>query len=104
MTHAERLRQTARDSGHKANIEAFLAGAEALDERDEALAKLRKTEEALLASENFRRAYQDGKGNLYAMGGIIAEAAMQYLPCNEGGIDRFSARLARRMEVDDGKK
>lgn len=37
----------------------------------------------------WRKAYQEGKGKLYELGGVIADAAMAHLPCNEAGVDRF---------------
>lgn len=45
------------------------------------------------ASERWRLAYQEGKEKLYAMGGAIAEAALDNLPCNEGGLDRLSRQV-----------
>jgi hypothetical protein len=40
-------------------------------------------------SEKWRKAYQEAKGNLYSMGGEIAEAATQHMPCNETTVDRW---------------
>ena len=39
--------------------------------------------------ETWRKAYQEAKGELYAMGGEIAEAAIQHMPCNEAMVDRW---------------
>lgn len=45
----------------------------------------------LAASEDFRRAYQDGKYKLYASENeAVREAAAEHLPCNEGPLDRQS--------------
>ncbi len=42
----------------------------------------------LEVSDDYRRAYADGKYKLYAMGGEIAAAAAEHLPMSEGPLDR----------------
>jgi hypothetical protein len=44
-------------------------------------------------SEAYRQAYQDGKYKLYAMGGAIAEAAVEHLPMSEGPLDRAARKI-----------
>lgn len=65
--------------------------------KDAEIAALRYENEKLrrLAedSERWRVAYQSGKAKLYAMGGVVADAALAHLPCNEGQLDRNSRRL-----------
>jgi hypothetical protein len=61
------------------------AAEEALRKAEEA-DELRKMYEAEV---KWRKSYQDGKGELYSKGGVIAEAAMECLPCNEAGVDQF---------------
>jgi hypothetical protein len=62
---------------------------------DNALTVVRKLSEEvthlkhlLSVSEDYRRAYQEGKYKLYAMGGEICEAAADCLPMSEGPLDR----------------
>lgn len=76
----------------RANIpklhEAYRAAAAAVRERDE----LRN---ALMVSEQYRRKYEEGKHALYAMGGEVLEAAMKTLPCGEGAINSYTAKVER---------
>ena len=53
------------------------------------------------AEVKFRKFYEEGKGNLYSMGGAIAEAAMEHLPCNEGGVNSFFLRNYVHREAFD---
>lgn len=48
----------------------------------------KRLKEALIASEQFRRAYREGKLKMYAEGGVVQEAAMRLLPCDEGPLMR----------------
>lgn len=70
-------------------------GCELLTEVDLLTAENVEVKSALMISEKYRRAYQNGKGELYAMGGKFCEAAMKYLPCGEGSIDRYGDRIER---------
>jgi hypothetical protein len=72
--------QTVIDAGHEATIARLTA------ERDE----LRR---CLEVSEDFRKAYQDGKYKMYAQGGLVCEAAASFLPCGEGPLDRKADSL-----------
>jgi len=51
--------------------------------------ELDETQRALVASEQYRRAYQKGKYALYAYGGEIQQAAMEHLPCSEGPLEQW---------------
>lgn len=68
----------------------------ALVQRDQAKRAEAELTETLTASEEWRKAYQQGKYVLYAMGGEIQQAAMQHLPCNESGLD---SRFTRLLEM-----
>jgi len=59
--------------------------------------------EKLAASEEWRKAYMRGKHEMYAMGGEIQEAAMRYLPCNEGPFNDAPASAWFVESVIDGK-
>lgn len=62
-----------------------------------------KLTETVVASEDYRRAYQRGKVELYAMGGEFTEAAMKCLPCGEGPLDRRFRQLIElpRLKAKD---
>ena len=77
----------------------------ASDELKSLSLRLAESERALLASEEYRHRYRDGKLQLYAMGGEIQEAAMEHLPASEGPLEswvRWHILLPQhRMVVDD---
>lgn len=58
-----------------------------------------KLERLLTVSEDFRRAYQDGKYKLYAMGGAICDAAADNLPMSEGPLDRACQKEVGRPQI-----
>lgn len=58
-------------------------------------AQLAEVKNALMVSEEYRVAYEDGKGRLYAMGGEICEAAATHLPCGEGPLGRYTRNIER---------
>ena len=65
------------------------ARVEVLEERVTGLeAENERLKELLSVSEDYRRAYADGKYKLYAMGGEICEAAATNLPMSEGPLER----------------
>ncbi len=50
----------------------------------------------LMASEEYRRKYADGKYSLYAMGGEFTEAAVKHLPWgSEGPLERYTRKIER---------
>jgi hypothetical protein len=51
-------------------------------------AEITNLKHLLSVSEDFRKAYADGKYKLYAMGGEICEAAAEHLPMSEGPLER----------------
>lgn len=72
---------------------------DALNQKNERIAALEaqnaELKNALMVSEQFRRAYADGKYKLYSMGGEICEAASEHLPCSEGPLGRYTAKIER---------
>lgn len=62
---------------------------------DEAEAENKRLRELLSASEDYRKAYADGKYKLYAMGGEICEAAAKHLPMSEGPLERASRKALK---------
>jgi hypothetical protein len=55
----------------------------------------KRLKELLSVSDEFRRAYADGKYKLYAMGGEICEAAATHLPMSEGPLERACRKALR---------
>ena len=70
---------------HSELLDNFLS---ALDDIDALEAENKRLKELLAVSEDYRKAYQDGKYKLYAMGGDICEAAAEHLPMGEGPLER----------------
>jgi len=65
------------------------------------LAEARKWKAKWETCEKWRKAYQEAKGELFAMGGEIAEAAIQHMPCNEATVDRwFRAEYVHKTAFD----
>jgi len=57
--------------------------------------RLAEATNALMVSEQYRRAYRSGKMALYSMGGEVCDAAMKHLPCGEGPLDRYTMKIER---------
>lgn len=65
------------------------------------LAEARQWKAKWETCEKWRKAYQEAKGELFAMGGEIAEASIQHLPCNEAAVDRwFRAEYVHKSAFD----
>jgi len=80
----ERIETYKRDrAGWRVELDSSTAACEELRARAE------KAEHLLEVSEDYRRAYQDGKYKMYASDDEdVREAAAKYLPCNEGPLER----------------
>lgn len=86
MTHEEAVDHIVGHHAEAVKLHARIAALES---------ELAEAKKALMVSESFRRAYRDGKLALYAIAGEVSEAAMAYLPCSEGPLERYSARIER---------
>jgi len=65
-------------------------------------AELAAIKEKWIASEKWRKAYQEAKHKLFEMGGGFAEAAMDVMPCNESTLDQwFRAEYVHRDALDN---
>jgi len=53
------------------------------------LAEARQWKDKWETCEKWRKFYQEAKGKLYAMGGEVAEACWNHMPCNEAQIDQW---------------
>jgi hypothetical protein len=80
-----------RESASTARFDAKMEAIEA--ERDALKAEVEQIKKLLIASENWRVAYQDGKYKLYSMGGEICDAAAAHLPMSEGPLDRAMRKV-----------
>lgn len=72
---------------YDAECDRLEAKVEELEQEKEEMRKV------LENSEQYRRAYQAGKIELYSMGEPFTGAAMQHLPCGEGELDRRFTKL-----------
>ncbi len=109
----ERLRAAEADRDdlkrkHDAISQAARHNSDVAGDAIEEIRKLKAERDDLLASfkasETWRKAYQKGKGKLYAMGGVIAEAAMSCLPCSEGALDQRHMKYIETPYVDSIKR
>lgn len=62
-------------------------------QRDRMVVENAQLKWALYHNEDYRKAYQKGKYELYAMGGEVLDAASKLLPMSEGPLERYARRL-----------
>lgn len=52
----------------------------------------KQLKDILYYSEQWRQAYRKGKLAMYAMGGVVADAAMKHLPSSEAALERAAIK------------
>ena len=85
-----------------AEFEQYARELTAANRRLEAeLAEARQWKEKWETCEKWRKFYQEAKGKLYAMGGEVAEACWNNMPCNESQVDQwFRAEFVYKAAYD----